>query len=55
MELEGRAALVTGGARRVGRAIVAELAGAGRDIAIHYRRSADAAAELAAFVAASGR
>ncbi len=55
MELEGRAALVTGGARRVGRAIVAELAGAGCDLAIHYRRSGEEAAELAGLVAEAGR
>ena len=38
-ELSGRAALVTGGAIRVGRAIALALAGAGCDVAIGYQRS----------------
>jgi NAD(P)-dependent dehydrogenase (short-subunit alcohol dehydrogenase family) len=42
-ELAGRAALVTGGAVRVGRAIALTLAAAGCDVAIGYRRSAAAA------------
>ena len=41
------AALVTGGAQRLGRAIVLALAGAGRPVAIHYRHSRDEAAALA--------
>lgn len=48
-------ALVTGGARRVGRAIVCELADAGCDIAIHYHRSRDEAHALAAYIAEKGR
>ncbi len=39
--------LVTGGARRIGRAIVLELAAGGRDIALHCRRSRDAAERTA--------
>lgn len=46
--LTGRVALVTGGARRLGAAIVRELHGGGMRVLIHYRRSADAAASLLA-------
>jgi pteridine reductase len=46
MSLSGKTALVTGGARRVGRAIVEELARAGCRVAIHHHGSADAAREL---------
>lgn len=55
MELSGTAALVTGGARRVGRAIVIELARAGCNLAIHYRRSRTDADQLAATVTEMGR
>lgn len=50
MDLKGRAALVTGAGRRVGRSIVLALARAGADVAIHYHHSksaADATAEEA--------
>ena len=47
MELTGKVALVTGSAKRVGRAIAEALAAAGADVVIHYGRSADAAAEAA--------
>jgi NAD(P)-dependent dehydrogenase (short-subunit alcohol dehydrogenase family) len=50
-----RAALVTGGARRLGRAIALGLAGAGFDVAIHARRSTDAAEQTAAAIRAAGR
>lgn len=46
--------LVTGAARRLGRAIALELARAGFDIALHYRHSADAAAISAADMRALG-
>jgi NAD(P)-dependent dehydrogenase (short-subunit alcohol dehydrogenase family) len=42
-ELAGRAALVTGGALRVGRAIALGLAAAGADVAVGYQRSGPAA------------
>lgn len=47
-------ALVTGGARRLGRAMALCLAGRGHDVAIHYDRSADEAEETAADVRALG-
>ncbi len=47
-------ALVTGGARRIGCAIVRALAGAGYAVAIHAHRSLEAAQELAAEIAAAG-
>ena len=42
--LSGKSALVTGGARRVGRGIALALAEAGADVAITYRFSRDEAA-----------
>lgn len=46
--LEGRWALVTGAAKRVGAAITTRLHAAGANVAIHYFSSSDAADELAA-------
>jgi pteridine reductase len=46
--LEGRVALVTGAARRVGAEIATQLHAAGADVAIHYRRSAEDAGNLVA-------
>lgn len=48
------AALVTGGGKRIGRAICLELARAGFDLAIHYRSSAEAAEAVAGEVRALG-
>lgn len=50
-----RVALVTGGARRLGRAMALALAEAGFDIALHYGGSAEAAEATAAEIRALGR
>jgi len=50
-----RVALVTGsGARRVGNVVAAALAGRGYSLAVHYRRSADAAQQTVARLAERG-
>ncbi|MFC7377021.1 SDR family oxidoreductase [Brevundimonas sp. GCM10030266] len=49
------AALVTGGGKRIGKAICLELARAGFDIVVHYRGSRDAAEAVADEVRALGR
>jgi pteridine reductase len=46
--LDGRWALVTGAAKRIGAVIASTLHGAGANVAIHYNRSADEAEQLAA-------
>lgn len=45
MHLRGKIALVTGGARRLGRAFVLALAAAGMDVAVHYGHAAREAEE----------
>ena len=50
----GKAALVTGGAQRVGRAVALTLAEAGWDVAITYKDSAEAAQEVVRTVEAIG-
>ena len=55
IDLAGKAALVTGGARGIGRAIVLRLATQGADVAFSYRGNADAAAETVGAVEALGR
>jgi pteridine reductase len=48
MELRGKVALVTGGARRVGAAIVRALVAKGMDVAVHYGSSATEAEQVVA-------
>ena len=50
--LAGKTALVTGGSRGIGAAIVRELAGAGADVVFGYRSGAEEAAALASDVGA---
>ena len=54
MELNGQAALVTGGAHRLGKAIALALAQAGAKVAIHYHRSAARAEATLAELRATG-
>jgi len=54
-KLDGKAALVTGGGRGIGRGIVVELAREGADVAINYRRDHAAAEATAREVEAFGR
>ena len=55
MDLQGRVALVTGGAHRIGRALALALADAGADIALHYNSAAAAARETATEIEERGR
>jgi pteridine reductase len=54
MEIKGSRALVTGGARRVGRALVLALAREGARVAVHYNSSAREAEETAEHVRTLG-
>jgi 3-oxoacyl-[acyl-carrier protein] reductase/pteridine reductase len=53
--LDGKSALVTGGARRIGRQIALALAAAGADVTITYRSSQPEAAEAVRAIEALGR
>jgi NAD(P)-dependent dehydrogenase (short-subunit alcohol dehydrogenase family) len=55
IDLSGRVALVTGGGRGIGRAIALSLAEAGADVAVNYRRDADAAEEVVKEIEGMGR
>ena len=46
MITDNKNVLITGAARRIGRAIAIELAGAGWNVGVHYHQSHDQAAEL---------
>jgi NAD(P)-dependent dehydrogenase (short-subunit alcohol dehydrogenase family) len=52
--LAGRRALVTGGSRGVGRDVARRLAAEGAEVAIAYRKDAEAAAEVVASIEATG-
>jgi 3-oxoacyl-[acyl-carrier protein] reductase len=52
--MSGRAVLITGGSRGIGRAIAAEFAGAGDRVAVHHRDSAELAARVVTDLPGSG-
>lgn len=52
--LEGRAALVTGASRGIGRAIALELAGRGAKVVVNYRQDAAGAAQTVAAIESAG-
>ena len=55
MKLEGRAAIVTGGNRGIGRAVALEFARQGADVAFNYRRDEESAKETASEIENLGR
>jgi len=55
MDLNGKTALVTGAAKRLGRAIAVRLARCGADVVIHYNRSKDDARVTAEMIRDAGR
>jgi NAD(P)-dependent dehydrogenase (short-subunit alcohol dehydrogenase family) len=54
-KLPGRVALVTGAAKRLGRAVALRLASEGADVAVHYGKSAAEARELVSEIEKLGR
>jgi 3-oxoacyl-[acyl-carrier protein] reductase len=54
-EFEGRTAIVTGGSRGIGRAIVKELAERGANVAFSFSKNKELADQLAAEIEAGGR
>jgi pteridine reductase len=54
MELAGRVALVTGGGRRLGRALGAALAGRGMILAVHHHQSGEGADQLCREIVSAG-
>ncbi len=55
MALDGCRALVTGAARRTGRALALALAHAGADVAVHYRSSSEDALDVVEEIRRAGR
>jgi pteridine reductase len=53
--LAGKVALVTGSAKRLGRAIAVHLAAEGADVVVHYHQSRDDAEEVVAEIKSLGR
>jgi NAD(P)-dependent dehydrogenase (short-subunit alcohol dehydrogenase family) len=54
VELAGKTALVTGGAKRIGRALACDLAGEGVNVVVHCRSSTEEASQLAAELQTKG-
>jgi 3-oxoacyl-[acyl-carrier protein] reductase len=54
IDLNGKIAIVTGGARDIGRAIVLELAASGASVVVNYHSSEEAAQQVVAEVKAQG-
>ena len=54
MKLNGKTAIVTGAARGIGAAIARNLAAEGANVVVNYSRSAEAAAQVAADIEATG-